>query len=107
MKFFAGFLLSIAASNVCLVQATPAHAEVTPRVISVLQRIGIDLNINSKSCGPSRSGSGGLYGYYEPGPNRMCIVDHSIIGASAWYRTLMHESWHVVQDDRFRENENE
>ena len=92
--------IAAAALAACTITATPVKAQQyeAKQIVNYLQRLGVTLNINASSCGSLKTGHGAAGGWYRPVSNQMCIKDHRIIGADAWFRMLNHEAWHVVQD---------
>ena len=80
--------------------ATPAHAhhpETAPKIIDALTALGVRVNAKSRWC-PSTNAVRSPAGTYNARTNTICVRHWNLIGSEAWYRTLVHEAWHAVQD---------
>ena len=80
--------------------ATPAHAhhpETAKPILRALHRIGVTTNTKAQSCGGTAHVSNAA-GTYNARTNHLCLKHWDIIGSDTWYKILVHEAWHAVQD---------
>jgi len=74
----------------------PPEPRLVTQLMSALQAIGV--GVAKKSCADAEEGAV-LYGYYEVEANEMVLcVNNTKDNSPAMTNTLVHESWHTVQD---------